>query len=237
MARGLSGVELVTSDAHGGIKPAIATVLTDASWRRCRTHFMANLASRASWPMIATLARSIFEQPDHDATWAQVGDVVDKLTSAAFRLGRLLLDAVDDILAFTTFPTEHWPKIRSTIQKSDNGPPAPLGRGHRSGCSSPLAANVDADAARAPHLCPRAASHGGDGAPAADRVTDVGPGEGGARPSPVRGDVRSGRLQPGTARVGRKGGSVPRSLRSLLYSPACGRPLPPTLVRRARSSP
>ena len=60
VARGLSGVELVISDAHGGIKAAIAAVLAEASWQRCRTHFMANLASRvpkATWPMVATLVR------------------------------------------------------------------------------------------------------------------------------------------------------------------------------------
>ena len=58
VARGLSGVELVISDAHGGIKAAIAAVLAEASWQRCRTHFMANLATRVpkgDWPMIATL--------------------------------------------------------------------------------------------------------------------------------------------------------------------------------------
>ena len=80
-------MELVVSDAHGGIKAAIAAVLGEASWQRCRTHFMANLATRipkASWPMIATLVRSIFEQPDRDATWDQLGDVVDKLTQAGF---------------------------------------------------------------------------------------------------------------------------------------------------------
>ena len=87
VARGLAGVELVISDAHGGIKAAIATVLSGASWQRCRTHFMANLASRVpegNWPMIATLVRSIFEQPDRDATWAQLGDVIDKLTATGF---------------------------------------------------------------------------------------------------------------------------------------------------------
>jgi transposase-like protein len=65
VARGLAGVELVISDAHGGIKAAIAQVLSGASWQRCRTHFMANLASRVSkgnWPMLATLVRSIFER-------------------------------------------------------------------------------------------------------------------------------------------------------------------------------
>ena len=117
VARGLSGVELVISDAHGGIKAAIAAVLSEATWQRCRTHFMANLASRvpkASWPMIATLVRSVFEQPDRDATWSQLADVIDKLTAAGFAdAATYVLDAADDILAFTAFPTEHWPKIRS----------------------------------------------------------------------------------------------------------------------------
>ena len=117
VARGLSGVELVISDAHGGIKAAIATVLSGAAWQRCRTHFMANLASRvakASWPMVATLVRSIFEQPDRAATWNQLGDVVDKVSSAGFAdAATFVLDAADDILAFTAFPVEHWPKIRS----------------------------------------------------------------------------------------------------------------------------
>ncbi len=64
--------------------------------------------------MIATLVRSIFEQPDRDATWTQLGDVVDKLTEAGFCDAALyLLDAADDILAFSAFPVEHWPKIRS----------------------------------------------------------------------------------------------------------------------------
>ena len=117
VARGLSGVELVISDAHGGIKAAIAAVLGEASWQRCRTHFMANLATRtpkANWPMIATLVRSIFEQPDQDATWSQLGDVVDRLTQAGFGdLANDVLDAADDVLAFSAFPVEHWPQIRS----------------------------------------------------------------------------------------------------------------------------
>jgi len=117
VSRGLSGIELVISDAHGGIKAAIALVLSGATWQRCRTHFMANLASRvpkASWPMIATLVRSIFEQPDADTTWSQLGDVADKLTQAGFNdVAVYLLDAADDVLAFSAFPPEHWPKIRS----------------------------------------------------------------------------------------------------------------------------
>ena len=117
VARGLSGVELVVSDAHGGIKVAIETVLSGSTWQRCRTHFMANFAGRvpkASWPMVATLVRSVFEQPDRDAVWARLGDVVSKLTETGFTdAASFLLDAADDILAFSAFPVEHWPKIRS----------------------------------------------------------------------------------------------------------------------------
>ena len=117
VARGLSGVELVISDAHGGIKAAIGQVLTGASWQRCRTHFMANLSSRvtkASWPMVAALVRSIFEQPDRASTWDQLADVVDKLTEGGFvDVAERVLDAADEILAFTAFPVEHWVKIRS----------------------------------------------------------------------------------------------------------------------------
>jgi putative transposase len=117
VARGLCGVELVISDAHGGIKGAIETVLSGSSWQRCRTHFMANFAGRvpkASWPMVATLVRSVFEQPDRDAVWERLGDVVSKLTETGFLdAATYLLDAADDVLAFSAFPVEHWPKIRS----------------------------------------------------------------------------------------------------------------------------
>ena len=90
---------------------------------------MANLASRvakSSWPMIATLVRSIFEQADKEATWAQLGHVVDKLTEAGFAdVATYVLDAADDLLAFSAFPTEHWPKIRSNNPLSVNRPSIP----------------------------------------------------------------------------------------------------------------
>ncbi len=124
VARGLSGVELIISDAHGGIKSAIAQVFSEASWQRCRTHFMANLASRCAkgnWPMIATLVRSIFEQPDRDTTWSQLADVTDKFTQAGFvDVVTYLLDAADDILAFSAFPVEHWRRSDPTTLRSDS---------------------------------------------------------------------------------------------------------------------
>ena len=73
VARGLSNVKLVTSDAHEGLKSAIGKVLHGASWQRCRTHFMRNLLSKvpkSSQSLVATLVRGIFEQPDSDACGA-----------------------------------------------------------------------------------------------------------------------------------------------------------------------
>src|ERR1700733_1667181 len=63
--------------------------------------------------MVATLVRTIFEQPDHDSVWAQHARVVDQLTGRFDDAATMLLDAADDVLAFSAFPPEHWPKIRS----------------------------------------------------------------------------------------------------------------------------
>jgi len=116
VARGLSGVQLVISDAHEGLKGAIAAVLIGASWQRCRTHFMRNLLTRvpkSAQAMVATLVRSIFEQPDAATTWAQHARVVEQLEAKFADAATMLIDAAPDILAFTAFPKEHWRQIRS----------------------------------------------------------------------------------------------------------------------------
>jgi len=116
MARGLSGVQLVISDAHEGLKNAIAGVLPGASWQRCRTHFVRNLMTRvpkSAQAMVATLVRSIFEQPDADTTWAQQARVVEQLEERFGDAAVMLVDAAPDVLAFTAFPKEHWRQIRS----------------------------------------------------------------------------------------------------------------------------
>lgn len=70
VARGLSGVQLVISDAHTGLVAAIGAVLPGSSWQRCRTHYARNLLSqvpKSAQPWVATLLRTVFEQPDTDA--------------------------------------------------------------------------------------------------------------------------------------------------------------------------
>jgi transposase-like protein len=115
-ARGLTGVQLVISDAHRGLKDAIAAVFAGAAWQRCRTHFARNLLTRvpkSAQPMVATIVRSIFEQPSAEEVWAQHARVVAQLESRFPDAARMLADAAHEILAFAAFPQPHWRKIRS----------------------------------------------------------------------------------------------------------------------------
>jgi putative transposase len=116
-ARGLGGVKLVVSDSHEGLKDALATVLDGSSWQRCRTHFMRNLMNKvpkSSQDMVAALVRSIFAQPSHQAVWDQLARVVTQLETSSFgEAAEMLSEAAPDILAFSTFPKEHWRQIWS----------------------------------------------------------------------------------------------------------------------------
>lgn len=115
-ARGLSGVRLVVSDAHPGLKQAIAAVFPGAVWQRCRTHFMRNLLTRvprSAQNLVATLVRSIFAQPDAEEVWAQHGRVVAQLAERFPQAANLLADAGPEILAFTAYPRPVWRQIWS----------------------------------------------------------------------------------------------------------------------------
>jgi transposase-like protein len=106
-ARGLSGVQLVTSDDHAGLVSAIAAVLPGAAWQRCRTHYHRNLLTRVSktaQPWVSTLVRTIFEQPGPDSVRAQHAQVVAVLEAKLPAAAAHLDEARDDILAFTAFP-------------------------------------------------------------------------------------------------------------------------------------
>jgi transposase-like protein len=115
-ARGLSGVRLVTSDAHRGLTAAIAATMAGASWQRCRTHYAANLMSatpKSSWGWVKALLHSIYDQPDSDAVHAQFDRVVDALSEKLPSVADHLDSARADILAFTAFPKEIWRQIWS----------------------------------------------------------------------------------------------------------------------------
>ncbi|MCC6383485.1 MAG: IS256 family transposase [Dehalococcoidia bacterium] len=115
-ARGLAGVQLVTSDAHRGLKEAVAAVFAGASWQRCRTHFMTNLLSRVpkrAQPPVATMVRTIYQQPSPGEVQAQHRRVVEQLGERFPEAAALLADAAPEILAFTAFPIAHWKQIWS----------------------------------------------------------------------------------------------------------------------------
>lgn len=117
LRRGLTGVRLVISDAHEGLKAAIARVLQGASWQRCRVHFQRNFLShipKDMQPMAAALVRTIFVQPSRQEALLQVHKVAETLRSRCPKAVQVLLEAETDILAFMSFPREHWRQIYST---------------------------------------------------------------------------------------------------------------------------
>ena len=115
--RGLRGVRLVISDAHEGLKKALATVLGGASWQRCRVHFMRNLLAtvpHAAREPVAALVRTIFAQPDHRSALAQLQKVADGLRPRFPQAAVLLEEAAEDVLAHRHFPVEHRARLHST---------------------------------------------------------------------------------------------------------------------------
>ena len=117
VARGLKGVRLVTSDAHEGLKGAIAAVLQGASWQRCRVHFVRNalaLVPKSAQQMVAATIRTVFVQPDADSAREQWRRVADSFRPRFPRLAALLDAAEEEVLAYLAFPAEHWRQIWST---------------------------------------------------------------------------------------------------------------------------
>ena len=116
VARGLSGVRLVTSDAHAGLVSAIGASLPGAAWQRCRTHYSTNLMSQTpknSWPWVRALLHSVYDQPDADSVHAQYDRVIDALSEKLPKVADHLDSARADLLAFTAFPKQIWRQIWS----------------------------------------------------------------------------------------------------------------------------
>ena len=116
VARGLSGVQLVISDAHQGLAGAIAAVVQGASWQRCRVHFVRNalaLVPKGAQPWVAATIRTAFAQPDAVQAREQWRRVADGFRDRFPRLAALLDEAEADVLAYLAFPIEHWRQIWS----------------------------------------------------------------------------------------------------------------------------
>src|SRR5690606_27568703 len=116
VARGLSGVKLVTSDAHAGLVAAIGATLPGATWQRCRTHYAANLMSvcpKASWPAVKAMLHSVYDQPTAADVQAQFDKLLDAVADKLPDVAAHLDAARADVLAFTAVPKGLWRQIWS----------------------------------------------------------------------------------------------------------------------------
>ena len=114
--RGLRGVKLVISDAHEGIKAAVGKVM-NATWQRCRVHFMRNAlayAGKSGRRVVSAFIATAFAQDDSEAARVQWRKVADQLRPTIGKLAAFMDEAEADVLAYTTFPKDHWTKIYST---------------------------------------------------------------------------------------------------------------------------
>ena len=118
--RGLRGVKLVISDAHEGIKAAVAKVL-NATWQRCRVHFMRNVlahAGRQGRRVVSAFIATAFAQDDAEAARAQWRKVADQLRPKLPKLAAFLDEAETDVLAYMTFPARIAPSCTRPIRSS-----------------------------------------------------------------------------------------------------------------------
>ncbi|MBE0975023.1 IS256 family transposase [Escherichia coli] len=116
VARGLTGVKLVTSDSHRGLVEAVAANLPGAVWQRCRTHYAANLMAvtpKSMWPAVKAMLHSVYDQPDGPAVHAQFDRLLDYVQDRLPAVTAHLDAAREDILAFTGFPKDVWSQIWS----------------------------------------------------------------------------------------------------------------------------
>ena len=116
LARGLKGVQLVISDAHVGLKQALAQCFPGASWQRCRVPFLRDLVTalpRHEAPAVLALVRTIYAQPTGEAARAAMVQVLERLEPTVPKAARMLREAEEDILAYLSFPREHHSSISS----------------------------------------------------------------------------------------------------------------------------
>jgi transposase-like protein len=117
VGRGLRGVRLVISDAHAGLKQAVAEVFVGASWQRCRVHFLRNvlaLVPKNAQAMVAATVRTIFAQPDRQAAQQQLAQVCTLLGERFPKVVALLTAAEEELLPFYDVPVAHRRQIYST---------------------------------------------------------------------------------------------------------------------------
>ena len=109
-------MQLVISDAHAGLKKAIGQLL-GCAWQRCSLHFLREALGHVrkdEQGMVAALLRPLFNADTGEQARELVGEALDRVRKPLPRVAALIEEAEDDLLAFYSFPADHWPKLRST---------------------------------------------------------------------------------------------------------------------------
>ena len=115
--RGLTGVKLVISDAHEGLKAAITRVLSGATWQRCRVHWMRNALAhvhKSQQNIVAAALRQIFAQEDAESAHKMFRQVADQFRGRWQRLAAFMDESEHDVLAYMDFPIQHRTRLHST---------------------------------------------------------------------------------------------------------------------------
>jgi transposase-like protein len=117
VARGLRDVKLVVSDAHEGLRRAIASAVPGASWQRCRVHFMRNIlcqVPRNAQPMVSAMVRTVYAQSDQNGALEQARIVYEQLAGRFPKAMAVFENGAGDSLSYMAFPREQWQQLHST---------------------------------------------------------------------------------------------------------------------------
>jgi transposase-like protein len=114
--RGLSGVQLVISDAHGGLKNAVRKVLK-AEWQRCKVHFYRNVlvqVPKRSQAEVSEAMKAVFVQRDEKSARAKAAEVVRQFQNRYGKAMEIFEAGLDDVLSYLHYPTAHRVRVSST---------------------------------------------------------------------------------------------------------------------------
>lgn len=117
VTRGLKGVQMVVSDAHAGLRKAVASVLVGTTWQRCSVHFLRNvlaLLPKSAQRLAAGAFRTAFDQSNLASAKEFFGKAIQLLEAKHPKAADCAREAEDDVLAYMSFPELHWRQIRST---------------------------------------------------------------------------------------------------------------------------
>jgi len=115
--RGLHGVDLVTSDDHGGLVKAIAQQFQNATWQRCQTHLTRNILDACPKDLQTSLhdqLRALFTAPDMATARKLLDGLLAAYANKAPQAMKRLEAGFDDAMAILGYPEPYRKRLRTT---------------------------------------------------------------------------------------------------------------------------